>query len=145
MARPDKQIVVAYKEAKVEYVSKSWMLNYIHQCQKSRDYNRLAGMVGRALVTLWERQTIDEQVLEDTRHYNERGFSKPDAKEGTEHACYFQRTGALKTWMLEAWLRPWGRRGLPRICKYSRQLNEVAIEKRGVKRDLVLENLLREM
>lgn len=39
--------------------------------------------VERAIVCIFNRQTADEQVAEDTRHRNGRGFSAGDAKKGT--------------------------------------------------------------
>lgn len=37
----------------------------------------------RALELIWNRQTVDEKSDEDTKYYNGRGFSSPDARKLT--------------------------------------------------------------
>jgi len=95
--------------------------------QASRE--RQAKVVGRALVALFHRQTDDEQVANSTKHENDLGFQHSDAKRGTITAKYFLKHGTLQDWQVEPWLAPQGRKGYPRIVKYSRQLNEIALAK----------------
>lgn len=84
-------------------------------------------VVGRALVALYKRQTEDEKTSLQTKHDNSRGFSAPDAKSGTLCAKYFLRHGTLQDWQFANWMRE--EKGLPRIAKYVRQLNEIALAK----------------
>ena len=95
--------------------------------QASRE--RQAKVVGRALVALFHRQTDDEQVANSTKHENDLGFQHSDAKRGTITAKCFLKHGTLQDWQVEPWLAPQGRKGYPRIVKYSRQLNEIALAK----------------
>lgn len=85
-------------------------------------------IVGRALVALLERQTKDEQQSNDTHQHNTVGFSSADGKSGTLTAKSYLKSKTLLPWQLERWTRP-ASNGLPRICKYARQLNEIAEEK----------------
>lgn len=39
--------------------------------------------VERAIVCIFNRQTLDEQLTKTTRHKNNRGFSSSDARKGT--------------------------------------------------------------
>ena len=89
--------------------------------------DRQIKVVGRALVALMNRQTEDEKTGLQTKHDNSRGFSAPDAKSGTLCARYFLKHGTLQDWQFANWMRD--ERGIPRIAKYSRQLNEIALEK----------------
>ena len=86
-------------------------------------------VVGRALVALMKRQTEDEKSSLQTKHENARGFSASDAKSGTLCARYFLKHGTLQDWQFANWMRE--EKSLPRIAKYVRQLNEIALEKRG--------------
>ncbi len=90
---------------------------------------RQAQVVGRALVALFHRQTVDEKEVNSTRHENDLGFQHSDAKRGSITAKYFLKHGTLQGWQIEPWLAPQGRHGYPRIAKYSRQLNEIALAK----------------
>lgn len=83
--------------------------------------------VGRALVAIFRNQTDNEKVENQTNHTNDIGFSSSDAKDGCITAKYFIKHGTLLGWMLDNWTRDW--RGAPRITKYHRQLNEVAMAK----------------
>jgi hypothetical protein len=87
----------------------------------------VAKFIGRALVALFNRQLEDEKSTNDTRHENSKGFSSSDAKSGTLTAKYFLKHKTLESWQVEKWTRE--ERGRPRICKYARQLNEIAEEK----------------
>ncbi len=85
-------------------------------------------VVGRALVALLQRQTADEQRANDTRVWNAVGFSGADARSGTITAKTFIGRGTLLDWQLAKWTKP-AKNGYPRLCKYAKQLNEIAMEK----------------
>lgn len=82
-------------------------------------------IVGRALVGLFERQTADEQAANDTKQLNTIGFAANDAKSGSLTAKYFLKHGVLEQWQLDRWLKKQPD-GHARICRYARQLNEIA-------------------
>lgn len=84
--------------------------------------------VGRALVHLFNRQTEDEQAVNDTRHHNQRGFTGADARRGSITAKYFLKHRTLLDWQLEYWRAP-NRRGVPRLGKYYAQIAEEAKRK----------------
>lgn len=86
--------------------------------------------VGRALVHLFNRQTKDEQITNDTRKHNEMGFTPQDARSGSITAKYFIKHRTLLDWQYEKWIES-NAKGIPRIAKYWRQLNEVANEKQS--------------
>jgi len=83
-------------------------------------------VIGRALVRLLERQTRNEQAANVTNDHNHCGFNSADAKSGSITAKYYIKHKKLESWMVERWMKP--SHGYPRICRYSRQLNEIAIE-----------------
>lgn len=85
-------------------------------------------VIGRALVALLNRQVADEQRVAQTKLHNGIGFQPADAYSGTLTAKYFLKHGTLLEWQVAKWTKPTAT-GLPRIVKYSRQLNEVANEK----------------
>lgn len=82
-------------------------------------------VIGRALVALFRRQTEAERQTNDTRVWNTVGFSGADARQGSLTAKYYLKHKVLLDWQIERWMRP-ARNGLPRLCKYARQLNEIA-------------------
>lgn len=89
-------------------------------------------VVGRALWALFERQTAAERSLNVTNNENGIGFSGADAHSGSITAKYWKKWGNLgyakgDKWRLEKWTTS-GRNGYPRICKYAKQLNEIANE-----------------
>jgi len=92
------------------------------------DANKRIKIVGRALVALFNRQTEDEKTVNDTREHNSIGFSGSDGKSGSLTAKFFLKHGTLLDWQLDKWLKP-ARNGLPRICKYHKQLNHIATVK----------------
>lgn len=92
------------------------------------DAAKQAQIIGRALVALFERQTAAEQSSDSTDQSNNIGFASCDARSGSLTAKSYMRNRTLADWQVEAWMRPL-RNGLPRICKYDRQLNEIAAEK----------------
>lgn len=86
-------------------------------------------IVGRALVGLFHRQTEDERANNTVAHDNGRGFMSCDSIGGSLTAKSYIKRGTLQDWQVEKWTRP-ARNGLPRLAKYARQLNEIAIEKK---------------
>lgn len=104
------------------------MLNkeYIVELLKTNDR-----AVVRALIVLNARQTLDEQQLEGTINQNGQGFTPADAFMGTRTAEFAQKRGFLTEKQLGYWRKP-NARGVPRICKYARQLLEVANTKSQV-------------
>ncbi len=85
--------------------------------------------IGRALLALLDRQTEDEKRAADTRVWNAVGFSSADAKAGTLTAKFYAKHGCLLEWQVRKWSKP-ARSGYPRLAKYHKQLNEIALEKR---------------
>lgn len=96
-----------------------------------KDDAHVKQVVGRALVALFDRQTRAEQKGNNVQNSNMLGFSGVDAKSGSITAKYFIKHKTLEDWQLETWMRDF--RGHPRITKYARQLNEIAIEKKILK------------
>lgn len=84
--------------------------------------------IGKALVAIYERQTGDEKSALSTTHKNDVGFSSAHARIGSIGAKEFKSKKRLPTWVLKVWAQK-DRSGYPRICKYVRQLNEIANEK----------------
>ncbi len=60
-----------------------------------------------------------------TREVNGIGFTGCDARSGSITAKYYLKYNTLQDWQLERWLEK------NRICRYHRQLNEIAIAKQG--------------
>lgn len=84
-------------------------------------------VIGKALVAIFNRQTEDEKASNDTRKWNSIGFSGADAKSGSLTAKYWLKHKRLLDWQVEKWIKL--SRGYPRLCKYHKQLNEIANEK----------------
>lgn len=103
-------------------VTKDWL--------KRRLENDTTLVLGRALVAIYNNQTDDEQFAFATKELNGRGFTAYDAKLGTQAAIMFIATGTLPEWLARVWLVE--KAGYPRICKYVRQLNEIANAKKHV-------------
>ena len=85
-------------------------------------------VVGRALVALLQRQTKDEQCANDTREHNGVGFTGADARSGSITAKTFIRDNKLLDWQVGSWKKI-AKNGYPRLAKYHKQLNEIALEK----------------
>lgn len=79
--------------------------------------------VERALMALYHRQTVDEQVSSQTKTRNGKGFNAKDAFIFTSLAESFLKFRKLSFKQIEL-LR--GKNGQHRIGKYWRQLLEVA-------------------
>ena len=88
--------------------------------------------VAQALVVLKNRQTVDEIILERTKHHNGRGFTAPDGRVGTSMALFYERRGFLSAKQIAYW-RVKRKDGKPRITIYAGQLLEVAQEKAHIK------------
>lgn len=88
--------------------------------------------VGRALVHLFNRQTADEKVTNDTKVDNGRGFTSGDARSGSISAKFYLKHHRLDDWQLKAWRKP-SRKGGSRLGKYFRQIAEEAAKKEGPK------------
>lgn len=84
--------------------------------------------LGRALVALHNRQTVDERIQESTKYHNLRGFTSGHAKRGSSMAKFFIKTGFLTPKQL-AWWRQTTASGRMRIEIYAGQLLIVAKEK----------------
>jgi len=90
-------------------------------------------VVGRALWAIFKRQTDSERTSNVTNTENGIGFTGSDAHGGSITAKYWKKNGNLgyskgEHWRLEKWTKP-NAKGDPRICKYVKQLNEIANEK----------------
>ncbi len=80
--------------------------------------------VERAILVLYERQTADEQVAQETGHDNNMGFNKPDATR-MSFVAEFLKSGKHLT--REKALNVYGRR----LQKYAGQLARIAIAKQN--------------
>lgn len=88
--------------------------------------------IGRALMALTARQTLDEQIGETTRYQNGMGFRPCHAVMGTSMANWFQTKGFLSAKQLAYW-RTEQKDGKMRIEIYANQLLLVAKEKAAAK------------
>ena len=79
-------------------------------------------VIGRALLALLDRQTADEKAAADTRVWNAVGS-------GTLTAKFYAKHGCLLDWQVNKWTKK-ASNGYPRLAKYHKQLNEIALEKR---------------
>lgn len=85
-------------------------------------------VIGRALCRLLERQTQSEQSSNATDEDNGVGFTGADAHSGSLTAKYFMKHKKLEDWQVARWMKI-GANGFPRLCKYHKQLNEIATQK----------------
>lgn len=85
-------------------------------------------VIGRALCAIYARQTSEEQANSATIKANGIGFTAFDAEVGSMCAKYFEQFGVLAPWMLKMWAKP-DSKGFPKIAKYHRQLNQIAVSK----------------
>lgn len=92
--------------------------------------------VARALVVLTERQTVDEQIDENTKHLNGMGFRPCHARMGTSMAKFYERNGYLSPKQIAYWRKP-QKDGKARIAIYASQLLEIAQAKAAKKVDTV--------
>lgn len=96
--------------------------------------------VARALVVLYERQTEDEKVSENTRHHNNRGFRPCHARMGTSMAKFYLRNGFLSPKQVAYW-RKQGKEGM-RISIYWRQLLDAAHKKAAARANTKVADLV---
>jgi hypothetical protein len=101
----------------------------IHTMLQNPNPNYVMNVVGRALVGIYNRQTEHEKVINTTTNSNGVGFAGCDAKGGSLSAKYFLKHKRLETWMINKWLKVSGVSGYPRLCKYHKQLNDIALQK----------------
>lgn len=76
--------------------------------------------VERAMIAIYNRQTEDEQIAQDTRHSNGKGFAAPDARLGSYYAKWVLSGRQLTGRHLD--------KARQMSFKYIRQLAEVATE-----------------
>lgn len=108
-------------------ITKEWF-----EVEFEKGFDRQMHVIGRALIVLFKRQTEIERNQNATRLENDRGFTKPDAKQGTIHAKYYIKHNKLEQFMVDFWMKR-DVRGTRRIAKYWRQLSEAAQEKSNAK------------
>jgi hypothetical protein len=113
--------------AKQSIVTRESLNEMLHRA----DQQYVGQVVGRALVALFRRQTAEEQNVASTIEHNNVGFTGGDSYGGTMTAKYFLKHNRLEQWMVERWMAV-GKSGFPRLCKYAKQLNEIAQSKQGV-------------
>jgi hypothetical protein len=77
--------------------------------------------VGRALLRLLQNQTSDEQVAENVKYRNFKGFRPCHARTGTSMAKFFQGRGYLTAKQAAYW-RVRDKKGNMRIAIYAGQL-----------------------
>ena len=95
---------------------------------KSNNPKYVEAVVGKAMLALYNRQTEEEQSTEHTKVSNGIGFSAFDAELGTKVAKAWKANKHLDPWMVFPWLKK-NKNGVPRLARYHRQLNEIALEK----------------
>lgn len=92
---------------------------------------KAAEVVGRALKAIFlTNQTEDERSVNSTKNFNGVGFSGADARSGSLTAKYYMKHGKLLSWQVEQWTKR-QKNGYARLTKYYKQLNEIAIQKKG--------------
>lgn len=87
--------------------------------------------VGRAIVALDNEQTESERQTKEVLRNNQKGFTPADAYMGTSMAAWYTENKFLSKKQLEYWRKP-NAQGIPRICKYWKQLQKIAMEKHGI-------------
>lgn len=87
--------------------------------------------IGQALVVLYNNQTASEQSTNATRLTNGEGFTQADARSGSIGARFYLAKGRLDDWAVEKWMKR-DARGVRRISKYWRQLDDAAKAKKAI-------------
>lgn len=77
--------------------------------------------VGRALLRLLQNQTFDEQIAENAKHRNDKGFRPCHARMGTSMAKFFKERGYITEKQAAYW-RVRDKQGNMRIGIYANQL-----------------------
>lgn len=87
--------------------------------------------IEKAIVMLYrERQTTVEQSVKQTTQHNNIGFQQMDARFFSSIAEWIENKGyagvplgqRLTPRQLACVKKPWGKRGIPRVAKYARQV-----------------------
>lgn len=99
---------------------------------KDASPEKLQHIIGRALVVLFNNQTADERIANETVIHNNIGFTGADAKSGSLTAKYYKKHEKLEQWQVDRWLKI-SASGYPRLCKYHSQLNDAAMHKASAK------------
>lgn len=100
----------------------------LQQMLENPNQQRVADIIGHALVALLKRQTTTEQNASATLIHNNIGFTGADGRSGTITAKYYLKHKTLLPWQVDKWLKQ-GKNGYARIVKYHSQLNDVAVAK----------------
>lgn len=88
--------------------------------------------VGRALVHLNNRQTLDEQSSGETLNRNGMGFQPCHAHVGTSMANFYEKRGFLSPKQVNYWQNDSNKLQKARISRYWKQLVEEAELKSNV-------------
>lgn len=88
--------------------------------------------VARALLVLTNRQSYDEIQSKDTKHHNGIGFTPADARMGVSMGLLVRNGVSLSPRQIAYWRTP-NTKGVPRICKYWKQLLDEAKRKQEMK------------
>lgn len=110
-------------------------LAYIEQLLDKKDVH----VIGRALMALNERQTVDEQRAKNTKYRNGRGFRPCHAHMGTSMATFYENRQHLTDKQVTYWTKPTQKVKnsyhikVSRISIYAGQLLKVAQIKQGKK------------
>jgi hypothetical protein len=110
------------KKSQKPIVTKEWLANKVKHNPRFT--------IGRALVAIFRLQTENEKDSNVTKFHNGVGFSSNDARLGCIGAKYFIKHNTLTDGLMKGWLKL-GKDGLPRITRYARQLNKIAIHKQA--------------
>lgn len=86
--------------------------------------------IGRALVHLFNRQTLAEKEINTTMVHNLRGFTGADGRRGCITAKYYIKHQKLEDWQIKYWLEP-NKLGTTRLGKYYRQILEEVKKKQA--------------
>jgi len=105
-------------------VTKDFIENFI----ATHSEKEVAHFIGRALVVIFNNQTEDEKRDNETRVYNNIGFTGADGRVGALGAKSFLKNGTLLDWQVDQWTKR-NKQGTMRIAKYWRQLNKAAERK----------------
>jgi hypothetical protein len=117
------------------HITKEWLAN------KLQDQQQREKVIGRALLAIYKNQTMQEQDATCTTNKNGIGFCKPDARVGSIGARMYKAHGKLATWVIDVWMRP-AKDGMPRICKYWQQLDQIAkLKAQTVRESKVAKNI----
>lgn len=89
-------------------------------------------IVGRALTAIFQYQTENEKVSNDTKDLNGVGFAGCDGRSGSLTAKSYLKHKTLQPWQVERWTKLSEKTGYARLCKYHNQLNTIALLKQQV-------------